>query len=258
MALDEKNVYALDAGKNSFLTMTREQILAAITQAVSTGEIKDIDAGFITKLQEMNKQGVLQLWVGTMAEFEALEEKNDNMLYLFTDDPTVTDIEGELKNLETQIKNIVEGNTVVKKAEAAETAGKATQDGNGKVISDTYLKQGQRVLAIDNMNPNAWDSGSSTYDLKSKGAGIYMIALTDYPDNIGFLVYSGSGCASTIIHVTDINDIGKADVRQITIGYNGTKWYARLITFINSSGQIQITDGTLNFHTFKIKKLLEL
>lgn len=136
MALDEKNVYALDAGKNSFLTMTKEQILAAITQAVSTGEIKDIDAGFVTKLQEMNKQGVLQVWVGTMAEFEALEEKREDMLYLFTDDPTVTDIEGELKNLETQIKNIVDGNTVVKKAEAATTADKAT---NALKINDMQL-----------------------------------------------------------------------------------------------------------------------
>lgn len=102
--LDEKNVYALDSGKNSFLTMTKEQILTAIAQAVSTGEIKDIDAGFITKIQEMNDQNVLQIWVGTMAEFEELQEKHENMLYLFTDDPTVNDIEAVLNDLDEKIE----------------------------------------------------------------------------------------------------------------------------------------------------------
>lgn len=198
MALDEKNVYALDSGKNSWLTMTKEQILAAITQAVSTGEIKDIDAGFITKLQEMNKQGVLSLWVGTMAEFEALGEKRKDMLYLFTDDPTVTDIEGELKNLETQIKNIVEGNTVVKKAESAETAGKATQDGNGKVISDTYIKNtDSSIVRFDTskMSPstaNGWQTGGGGTSFASKDNGIYLINVTSYTSSSGIKSFSSS------------------------------------------------------------------
>lgn len=105
--LDEKNVYAQDSGKNNFLTMTKEQILTAIMQAVSTGEIKDIDAGFITKIQEMNDQNVLKIWVGTMAEFEELQEKHENMLYLFTDDPTVNDIEAALNDLDEKIDESV-------------------------------------------------------------------------------------------------------------------------------------------------------
>lgn len=109
--LDEKNVYAQDSGKNNFLTMTKEQILTAIMQAVSTGEIKDIDAGFITKIQEMNDQNVLQIWVGTMAEFEELQEKHENMLYLFTDDPTVKDIEAALNDLEKNIDNSIKNIT---------------------------------------------------------------------------------------------------------------------------------------------------
>lgn len=122
MALDEKNVYATDEFKNLFLTMTKEQILTAITQAVSTGEIKDIDAGFVTKLQEVNKQGVVRFWFGTMAEFEALTEKDDDTLYLFTDDPTLEDFEKNLDDIMNAIKNIVLGETAVGKAEKADGA----------------------------------------------------------------------------------------------------------------------------------------
>lgn len=104
--LDEKNVYAQDSGKNNFLTMTREQILTAITQAVNEGTIGDIDAGFVTKIQEMNNQGVVKLWVGTSSEFTAIAAKDENTLYLLTDDTTVDDIEQAFKNIEEGISPV--------------------------------------------------------------------------------------------------------------------------------------------------------
>lgn len=193
MALDEKNVYALDSGKNSWLTMTKEQILAAITQAVSTGEIKDIDAGFITKLQEMNKQGVLQLWVGTMAEFEALEEKSENMLYLFTDDPTVTDIESELKNLETQIKNIVDGNTVVKKAEAAKAAETAEKVKNIGLYKHVFAFTGQDDIGsteitavVENIDKI---SGQYTLDFLKENFEGHTFSATGYVKSVAEKTY---------------------------------------------------------------------
>lgn len=94
---EETKVYALDDGKNAHETMTKEQIVAAIMQAVNEGTISDIDAGFITKIQEMNRKGELQFWVGTMAEFNALGTKDPDTLYLFTDDPTVEDLEAAIE-----------------------------------------------------------------------------------------------------------------------------------------------------------------
>ena len=125
MALDEKNVYALDSGKNSFPTMTKEQILAAITQAVNKGTIGDIDAGFITKIQELNDQKGISFWLGSAAEFNALTEKRDDILYILTDDTTINDIEYHFTELYKKISGIALGETTVGKAEKANQAGKA-------------------------------------------------------------------------------------------------------------------------------------
>lgn len=103
----ENKVYVLDDGANRHEAMTKEEVLTAITQAINDGTISDIDAGFITKIQEMNKKGVLKWWVGTQAEFNALAEKDANTLYLFTDDPLYQDILDNLNSLENQIQNEV-------------------------------------------------------------------------------------------------------------------------------------------------------
>lgn len=96
-------VYALDEGKNQWETMTREQITAAILQAVNEGTITSIDAGFITKIQEQNKLGNVKFWLGTMAEFNALPEKDPNTLYLYTDDPTLDEIEEGFRTLNADL-----------------------------------------------------------------------------------------------------------------------------------------------------------
>lgn len=145
MPLDEKNVYALDEGKNSWLTMTKEQILTAITQAVNEGTISDIDAGFITKLQEMNAQGVVQFWFGTMAEFQALTDKDENTLYLFTDDPTVDDIEQAITELEEKIEDMTDGTTAVENAKNVNNL-EIKRDENGVLkIGNTIIPQ-KKVL----------------------------------------------------------------------------------------------------------------
>lgn len=92
MSETENKVYILDAAANRYEGMTKEQIIVAITQAVNDGTISNIDAGFITKIQEMNKQRVLKWWVGTQAEFNALETKDADTLYIFTDDPLYQDL----------------------------------------------------------------------------------------------------------------------------------------------------------------------
>lgn len=104
MAEDTK-VYVLDEAKNAFQGMTKEQIMTAIENMASTGSPGDIDGGFISKILELNKEGLLRFWVGTMAEFNALEEKEEGVLHLFSDDPTVDDIEQAITDIETALDN---------------------------------------------------------------------------------------------------------------------------------------------------------
>lgn len=89
---DERNYFCLCENNCKFPTMTKEQILAAITQAIETGAIRDIDAGFVSRVVEQNKQGTLYFWVGTQAEYNALETIADDCHYIITDDTTKSDL----------------------------------------------------------------------------------------------------------------------------------------------------------------------
>lgn len=166
MGLDEKNVYALDAGKNSWQTLTKEQILTAITQAVNEGTIGDIDTGFVTKLQEMNKQGLFQIWLGTMAEFEAIETKDENKLYIFTDDPVLDDIDQSLTNIKKAVSNIVSGDT---------TVAKATSDAKGRNIYDTYAEKEIIINAIQEYDSLFYRYTYGIENYYKKNIGSYLL-----------------------------------------------------------------------------------
>ena len=84
--------YVLDDLKNLVESLTKEQILAAIVQAVQTHEIADVDTGFVTMLKEQNYGNALKMWVGTTADYNALATKEDNCLYLLSDDATYDDL----------------------------------------------------------------------------------------------------------------------------------------------------------------------
>lgn len=102
------DVFALDEGANKHLTLTKEQIYTAIDSYLKTGKPPtDIDDGFITTLKEINEGEGIKLWIGTMAEYEALETKQDNVLYLFSDDPTVEDIEAAITTLQTNLNSSI-------------------------------------------------------------------------------------------------------------------------------------------------------
>jgi hypothetical protein len=88
---DEKKYYCYCDSNCKYETMTREQILAAIAQAVETGSVGNCDTGFITKLKEQNGGNGVTLWVGTQAQYNAIATKAQNCLYIITDDTTCDD-----------------------------------------------------------------------------------------------------------------------------------------------------------------------
>lgn len=87
---DNRKYYVICADNCKFESMTKEQILSAIEQAITTGEIKDVDTGFVTKIKEQNTGAALTFWVGTKAEYNALETKARNCFYIITDDTDAT------------------------------------------------------------------------------------------------------------------------------------------------------------------------
>lgn len=168
MVLDDNVVvYALDDAKNAWASMTKEQILAAITQAVNEGTISDIDAGFITKIRTVNGTA-LRFFVGTQAEYNELtEEQRQDLFAIITNDTTKDDIYSQISDLEynlntvSQIANnaknttdrILSGDLTVAKATNADNATNATnatkaaQDGDGNIIDESYLRKPGTVTA---------------------------------------------------------------------------------------------------------------
>ena len=119
-------VYAICGTNCRYETLTKEQILTAIANAVESGDIGDIDAGFITTIKEQNGGEGLRFWVGTMAAYNALTEIDADMLYIITDDTTLADIEQAYKEIKAALDNIENGITKVPKAKQADDATKAT------------------------------------------------------------------------------------------------------------------------------------
>lgn len=104
--MSERTYYVICEDNCRFESMTKEQILAAIEQAVSTGEIKDVDAGFVTKLKEMNHGTGLSFWVGTTAEYNAITTKTENCFYILTDDDTESGIEQAIEALQASVSSL--------------------------------------------------------------------------------------------------------------------------------------------------------
>lgn len=95
-----------------FEGMNKEQILTAISEAVTSGEIKDIDSGFVTTLKEQNSGKGLQMWVGTQAEYNALQEIVDNCFYIISDDTTEEDIQYTLDEMKREVERVTETSDV--------------------------------------------------------------------------------------------------------------------------------------------------
>lgn len=93
--------YVIGAGNNLYEGMTKEQILAAITQAIETHTISDVDTGFVTTIKEKNKNNPLSVWVGTEAEYNAIQNKQPNCLYIKTDDSTLEAIAEQIAEIES-------------------------------------------------------------------------------------------------------------------------------------------------------------
>lgn len=84
--------------------MTKEQILAAITQAVNEGTIGDCDTGFIQTIKTINGLP-LRFFVGDQATYNALsDEQKENLYAIITNDTTQDGINAAIEELQTNVR----------------------------------------------------------------------------------------------------------------------------------------------------------
>lgn len=65
---------------------TKEEVINLLYELINNGELPDsLDTSFVTRVKELNAGGYVTFWLGTQREYNALEEKPTNCLYIITD-----------------------------------------------------------------------------------------------------------------------------------------------------------------------------
>lgn len=105
---DGKKYYCFCSSNCKYETMTKEQIITAIEQAVEDGEIRDVDTGFVTRVQELHAAKALTFWIGTMAAYNAIETPETNCLYIITDDTQEDDLNNTMESLMRNVEELQE------------------------------------------------------------------------------------------------------------------------------------------------------
>lgn len=104
--MESGKFYVICLGNNLVESMTKEQILAAIVQAVEGHSIADVDAGFVTMLKEQNKNIGLKFWVGTTAEYNAEQSIDPHCFYILSDDTEYEDLVQQIAQLSAKVDTI--------------------------------------------------------------------------------------------------------------------------------------------------------
>ena len=100
----DRNYYVICEDGCRFEAMTKEQILEAIAEA--TGNTPTgIDNAFITKIKELNTGGNLSFWVGTSAQYNAIEERDPSVIYILNDESTLGDLSALVADMKTTLDN---------------------------------------------------------------------------------------------------------------------------------------------------------
>ena len=144
--MSERKYYCFCEDNCKFETMTKEQILAAIAQAVATGIVGECDTGFITKVKELNGGSCITFWVGTNAQYNALETIEKNCVYIISDDTFAADLSALVKQLQ---ESVATAESVA--AEAKEKATSAT-----RIIAPSFEDGKSYKYMYDEAELDAW------------------------------------------------------------------------------------------------------
>lgn len=260
-AADDNTVYALDKNLNARPTMTTEQILAAIQKAVTTGVVTDEFTAFIEMIREQNKGIGLKFWLGTTAQFTALEKTDADTVYFLTDSTSLASLDAAFVELKTQLGD---GSFEVKKATEADnvkskindkniseifendglTVKNATAAGNAKKVNDLEIKlDSNGVLKIgDVIIPQKKLLWSGNLSAGYSGQNVTLSENINNGDTLEFHyeVSNAKHCIKAKVY----NTSGEAAL-DVPVMCDTTNYY-----YISSS---QMTVKTLNKHVAYIK-----
>lgn len=151
-------VYVICDQNCKYEGMTREQILAAITQAVESGTISDVDTGFVQTIKTINGHA-LKFFVGEQSEYDALTDEDKKDLFaIITNDTTKEGLFDAINTLQTEFnefKNGIESGAV--------SVPKATSAANATALTEGWTNAGTiTVTTNDYSGTKLPDIGDNT------------------------------------------------------------------------------------------------
>lgn len=257
----EPTKYVMCGSNCKYPAYTAEEVLALLQQAIDNKSLEGIvsDTGFITKLKEKNSNKAIQLWIGTQAQYNALETKPQDTLCIFTDDSTYADLETVVENalkaaeeaktaaqaasgavsaLEQSIKN---GTTVA--AEAAHAQKLATEVGQNTFEHGVKAQYPSNILSIANSESNGVitflpkNNSDSGANVKLPSAGIYLVQGYEYITSLNMYNF-----VSTMIIAWDGEHVAVSNLGFLASA--GSALGVTSKTIYLTAG----TDGTLGCH----------
>lgn len=182
--MSNRNYYVICDDNCKFESMTKEQILSAITQAVEGHTVGDVDTGFVTTLKEQNANTGLRFWVGTTAQYNALASRERNVLYILTDEtPEETfaeefsEINARLQPLEKQAAKkgtiINDGNNIPYGELSSEIE---IGDLSGYTLAKVYTSMGDVVCSVG-IGTNSFRLLGTGYSILSQQGDVSILCV---------------------------------------------------------------------------------
>lgn len=216
--MESGKYYVIGYGNNLYESLTKEEILAAITQAVETHTISDVDTGFVTTVKEQNANQALKFWVGTSAQYNAIAVKDPNCFYILTDDV-------ELEDLEQQIAQLSESVDLI--------AGL-----RNKVILDTLVNYGDNLSVLLSGTENIADCAVVKVTAAGAGDILCSVQVTGTTVSIKGTGNAAMSNTSGTIFVT-INLTCNSATNTLTRNFSTS-------TMITASGSVSINQQSIN------------
>lgn len=118
--------YTIADGKNLIEGLSKEEIENAIQSA--TGNAGDT-APYVRAVVDQNTGAAVYVWVGTSAQYNAIEYPDSNTLYLVTDDTLLDDLQEKLVTLTARVEalELQMASTASATAEVTESEGEPLQ-----------------------------------------------------------------------------------------------------------------------------------
>ena len=159
-----------------FETLNKEQIIAAIAEATGN-TVTDVDSAFITKVKEQNKNAELKFWVGTVAEYNALETKDESCLYILTNDTTLDDINAKITDLSEDVYALIDGTIIAAKASDCKTVNGVSIASANEDVTGRYLVDGSYYMGAYKPLTNALINLTV-----ASGSNTTTVTAYNYPD----------------------------------------------------------------------------